>query len=50
MVAIHSTPPPVNLFRVFWRELTLLGARVYERRDFEQAVQLLDSGAIPEHN
>ena len=47
VVAIHSTPPPLNLFRVFWRELTLLGARVYERRDFEQAVQLLDSGAIP---
>ncbi len=47
VVAIHSIPPPVNLLRVFWRELTLLGARVYERRDFEQAVQLLDSGAIP---
>ncbi len=47
MVAIHSTPPPVNLFRVFWRELTLLGARVYERSDFEQAVRLLDTGAVP---
>ena len=34
-VAIHSTPPPVNLFRVFWRELTLIGARVYERADFD---------------
>ena len=32
VVAIHATPPPVNLFRVFWRELTLIGARVYERR------------------
>ncbi len=47
VVAIHSTPPPVNLFRVFWRELTLIGARVYERDDFEQAVRLLDTGAIP---
>jgi (R,R)-butanediol dehydrogenase / meso-butanediol dehydrogenase / diacetyl reductase len=47
LVAIHSTPPPVNLFRVFWRELTLLGARVYDRRDFEQAVRLLDTGAVP---
>jgi 2-desacetyl-2-hydroxyethyl bacteriochlorophyllide A dehydrogenase len=47
VVAIHSTPPPVNLFRVFWRELTLIGARVYERNDFEQAVQLLDAGSIP---
>ena len=34
VVAIHATPPPVNLFRVFWRELTLIGARVYERADF----------------
>jgi 2-desacetyl-2-hydroxyethyl bacteriochlorophyllide A dehydrogenase len=47
VVAIHSTPPPVNLFRVFWRELTLIGARVYEREDFEEAVRLLDTGAIP---
>lgn len=47
VVAIHSEPPPVNLFRVFWRELTLIGARVYERADFEDAVKLLASGAIP---
>jgi (R,R)-butanediol dehydrogenase / meso-butanediol dehydrogenase / diacetyl reductase len=47
MVAIHATPPPVNLFRVFWRELTLVGARVYERSDFEEAVRLLDTGAVP---
>jgi (R,R)-butanediol dehydrogenase/meso-butanediol dehydrogenase/diacetyl reductase len=47
VVAIHSVPPPVNLFRVFWRELTLIGARVYERADFEKAVKLLASGAVP---
>jgi 2-desacetyl-2-hydroxyethyl bacteriochlorophyllide A dehydrogenase len=47
VVAIHSTPPPVNLHRVFWRELTLIGARVYERQDFEQAVRLLEAGLIP---
>jgi (R,R)-butanediol dehydrogenase / meso-butanediol dehydrogenase / diacetyl reductase len=47
VVAIHGTPPPVNLFRVFWRELTLIGARVYERSDFEEAVRLLESGAVP---
>lgn len=47
VVAIHATPPAVNLFRVFWRELTLIGARVYERRDFEEAVKLLEAGAIP---
>ena len=47
VVAIHNQPVPVDLFRVFWRELELIGARVYERRDFERAVELLAEGAIP---
>jgi (R,R)-butanediol dehydrogenase / meso-butanediol dehydrogenase / diacetyl reductase len=47
VVGIHATPPPVDLFRVFWRELTLIGARVYERDDYEEAVRLLAAGAIP---
>lgn len=47
VVAIHSDPVPVDLFRVFWRELELFGARVYERTDFERAVALLAAGAIP---
>ncbi|RAM38269.1 zinc-dependent alcohol dehydrogenase [Arthrobacter globiformis] len=47
IVAIHPQPRPVDLQRVFWRELTLVGARVYERRDFETAVELLAAGVIP---
>jgi 2-desacetyl-2-hydroxyethyl bacteriochlorophyllide A dehydrogenase len=47
VVAIHSELRPVNLQRVFWRELLLVGARVYERADFETAVELIGSGAIP---
>jgi 2-desacetyl-2-hydroxyethyl bacteriochlorophyllide A dehydrogenase len=47
VVAIHNRPVPVDLFRVFWRELELIGARVYERRDFERAVMLLAGGTIP---
>jgi (R,R)-butanediol dehydrogenase/meso-butanediol dehydrogenase/diacetyl reductase len=47
MVAIHSTPREVNLFRLFWRELTVIGARVYEREDFERAVELVAGGRIP---
>jgi 2-desacetyl-2-hydroxyethyl bacteriochlorophyllide A dehydrogenase len=47
MVAIHSTPREVDLFRVFWRELCVIGARVYERQDFDTAVQLVSSGEIP---
>jgi len=47
IVAIHPQPRPVDLQRVFWRELTIVGARVYERRDFETAVELLAAGVIP---
>ncbi len=47
VVAIHPQPRPLDLHRVFWRELTILGARVYERADFERAAELLAEGAIP---
>lgn len=47
VVGIHPHPVPMDLFRVFWRELNVIGARVYERPDFERAVELLHSGAIP---
>ncbi|MFL6078148.1 MAG: zinc-binding dehydrogenase [Mycobacteriales bacterium] len=46
-VAIHPVPREVSLFRFFWRELTLLGARLYDRGDFETAVGLLTQGDIP---
>lgn len=47
VVAIHTQPRPMNLQRVFWRELTIIGARVYRRKDFETAIELLAEGAIP---
>lgn len=47
MVAIHSEPKPVDLFRFFWRELKLIGARVYEAQDFEEAIRLAASGVLP---
>ncbi len=47
VVAIHPTPREIDLQRVFWRELRILGARVYERADFETAVELLRDGVIP---
>jgi (R,R)-butanediol dehydrogenase / meso-butanediol dehydrogenase / diacetyl reductase len=46
-VAIHPVPREVNLHRFFWRELTLLGARLYHREDFEAAVALIAGGQIP---
>ncbi|MBI4944601.1 MAG: alcohol dehydrogenase catalytic domain-containing protein [Actinobacteria bacterium] len=47
VVGIHPDPRLVDLFRVFWRELTLLGARVYERADVERAVGLVAAGVVP---
>ena len=47
VVAIHPAPRPVDLHRVFLRELRILGARVYSRSDFERAVELLTAGVIP---
>ena len=47
VVAIHGAPREVDLKQVFWRELRLLGARVYERTDFEAAAELLAAGVVP---
>jgi len=47
MVAIHAEPRAVDLFRVFWRELQLIGVRVYEPQDFEEAIALAESGTLP---
>jgi len=46
MVAIHVTRPTVDLFKIFLSEIELLGARVYEPDDFDQAIALFASGAI----
>ena len=47
VVAIFAEAPNVDLFRFFWRELELRGARVYEPQDFEQAIQLASESALP---
>jgi (R,R)-butanediol dehydrogenase/meso-butanediol dehydrogenase/diacetyl reductase len=47
VVAIHPTPREIDLQLVFWRELRILGARVYQRTDFEKAVELVADGTIP---
>jgi 2-desacetyl-2-hydroxyethyl bacteriochlorophyllide A dehydrogenase len=47
VVAIHSAPREVNLQQVFWKELTIVGARVYQLSDFERAVDLLAREVIP---
>jgi len=46
MVAIHATKPQIDLFRFFWRELELFGARVYLKSDYEEAMKLLAEGVV----
>ena len=46
MVAIHAQKPTIDLFRFFWRELQLIGARVYEPEDYEKAIASIAAGEI----
>ena len=47
VVAIFAQAPQVDLFRFFWRELQLVGVRVYEPEDYDKAITLAASGALP---
>lgn len=46
IVGIFNKPQSVDLFRFFWRELNLQGARVYEHQDFDEAIELAASGQL----
>lgn len=46
MVAIHAQKPSIDLFRFFWREIEMLGARVYESADYDEAIRLIVAGSI----
>jgi len=47
VVAIFPEPPPVRLFDFFWKELRMVGARVYEPEDYARAIDLLAEDALP---
>ena len=48
MVAIHGGGPrKVDLFKFFWSEIEMLGARLYEEEDYEEAIRIAASGHIP---
>jgi len=47
IVAIHAEPMPFNLYRLFAREVTVHGSRLYARTDWEEAIRLGASGAVP---
>ena len=38
---------PVNLFKFFWSEIRMIGARLYEPEDFEAAIELLGKQRLP---
>ena len=46
VVAIFPEPKPVALFDLFWKELELRGARVYEPEDFDAAIELIAAGTL----
>ncbi|MFI2710697.1 zinc-binding dehydrogenase [Micromonospora sp. NPDC018662] len=47
VVAIHPAPREVDLHRIFWRELEVIGVRVYEREDYAEAVRLVHRRQVP---
>ncbi|WP_067146457.1 zinc-dependent alcohol dehydrogenase [Pseudotamlana agarivorans] len=47
MVAIHGEKKPVDLFKFFWKELSLIGARVYEKEDYEKSIELITANELP---
>ena len=47
MVAIHGQKKEIDLFKFFWKELKLIGARVYEIEDYERAIALVTANKLP---
>jgi len=47
MVAIHGIKKEVDLFKFFWKELNLIGARVYEKEDYEKSIELITANELP---
>lgn len=47
VVSIFNEAPKVELFHLFFKELKLFGARVYEVEDFNRAIELAASGQLP---
>ncbi|MDR2112426.1 MAG: alcohol dehydrogenase catalytic domain-containing protein [Candidatus Accumulibacter sp.] len=46
VVGSYKKPAEVDLLKIEFKELTLIGIRVYERRDFGIATRILQSGLI----
>jgi len=47
VVAVFPKPVPVDLHKMFWKEQEMIGTRVYEPEDFDEAIALLAAGEVP---
>ena len=48
MVAIHGgVKREIDLFKFFWSEIELLGARLYQEDDYEEAIRIASTGEVP---
>lgn len=47
IVAVFPKPVPVDLHKMFWKEQEMIGTRVYEPVDFDEAIALLAAGEVP---
>ncbi|HEY9510404.1 MAG TPA: Zn-dependent alcohol dehydrogenase, partial [Verrucomicrobiae bacterium] len=45
-VGIQSRETSVDLFQIFYRELSLHGVRAYTREDFQEAIRLIATGEV----
>jgi len=42
LVSVHKAPHPVDLQAINFKEITVIGTRVYTRADYKQAIQLVE--------
>lgn len=47
LVSVYGFRPQVTLYKFFARELSLIGVRLYNAADFDRAITLAASGALP---
>lgn len=47
IVGIFAGPEKVDLRQILWRELRIMGTRLYEPEDFETAIRLVAAGELP---
>jgi (R,R)-butanediol dehydrogenase/meso-butanediol dehydrogenase/diacetyl reductase len=46
LVGLPKAPPEVDVLNLVFKEIRTTGARVYERRDYQVAIALLERGAV----